>query len=153
MNKRHKHYETIVAWASGKEIQFFDSDENQWRDWGYTSCPSFTVTSEWRIKPENPYDMIINQAISEVDFESIHKIMIALDCHYYDNRTFDCRYYDNYVPSIEQLKEQLRELCSRVLVEKSALTSSGIFSVSTYNGSLRIQVTAVADTFVYLGGK
>ena len=51
MNKRHKHYETIVAWASGKEIQFFDSDENQWRDWGYTSCPSFTVTSEWRIKP------------------------------------------------------------------------------------------------------
>jgi len=52
MNKRHKHYEIIMAWAEGKEIQFFDSDENQWRDWGYTSCPSFTVTSEWRIKPE-----------------------------------------------------------------------------------------------------
>jgi len=52
MNKRHKHYEIIMAWAEGKAIQFFDSDENQWRDWGYTSCPSFTVTSEWRIKPE-----------------------------------------------------------------------------------------------------
>jgi len=153
MSKRHKHYDVIVAWAEGKEIQFFDSDENQWRDWGYTSCPSFTVISEWRIKPENPYDMIINQAISEVDFESIHKIMIALDCQYYDNRKFDCQYYDNYVPSIEQLKEQLRGLCSRVLVEKSALTSSGIFSVSIYNGCLRIRVTAIADTFVYLGGK
>ena len=52
MNKRHKHYETIVAWASGKEIQFKYWDEKQWRDWGYTSCPSFTVTSEWRTKPE-----------------------------------------------------------------------------------------------------
>jgi len=58
MNKRHKHYETIVAWASGKEIQFFDSDEKQWRDWGYTSCPSFTVTSEYRIKPEPKPDVV-----------------------------------------------------------------------------------------------
>jgi hypothetical protein len=147
MSKRHKHYDVIVAWAEGKEIQFFDSDENQWRDWGYTSCPSFSVTSECRIKPENPYDMIINQAIREVDFESIHKIMIALDWKYIS------KYYGNYIPSIEQLKEQLREMCSRVLVEKSALISSGIFSVSIYNGSLRIQVTAVDDTFVYLGGK
>jgi len=59
MNKRHKHYEIIMAWASGKEIQFFDSDENQWRDWGYTSCPSFTVTSEWRIKPEPKPDVVV----------------------------------------------------------------------------------------------
>ena len=59
MNKRHKHYEIIMAWAEGKEIQFFDSDENQWRDWGYTSCPSFTVTSEWRIKPEPEPDVVV----------------------------------------------------------------------------------------------
>jgi len=52
MNKRHKHYETIVAWAEGKDVQFKYWDEKQWRDWGYTSCPPFTVTSEYRIKPE-----------------------------------------------------------------------------------------------------
>jgi len=59
MNKRHKHYEIIMAWASGKEIQFFDSDENQWRDWGHTTCPSFIVTSEWRIKPEPKPDVVV----------------------------------------------------------------------------------------------
>jgi len=59
MNKRHKHYEVIVAWAEGKDVQFKYWDEKQWRDWGYTSCPSFTVTSEWRIKPEPKPDVVV----------------------------------------------------------------------------------------------
>jgi len=59
MNKRHKHYDVIVAWAEGEAIQFKYWDEKQWRDWGYTSCPSFTRTSEWRIKPEPEPDVVV----------------------------------------------------------------------------------------------
>jgi len=51
MNKRHKHYETIVAWAEGKEIQFNVGD-GIWRDWTENSCPSFCEHTEWRTKPE-----------------------------------------------------------------------------------------------------
>ena len=50
MGTKHKHYDVIVAWAAGEEIQYFWGF--QWRDWDETSCPAFTGTAEWRIKPK-----------------------------------------------------------------------------------------------------
>jgi hypothetical protein len=50
MGTKHKHYDVIVAWAAGEEIQYFWGF--QWRDWEETSCPAFTGTAEWRIKPK-----------------------------------------------------------------------------------------------------
>jgi len=50
MGTKHKHYDVIVAWAAGEEIQYFWGF--QWRDWEETTCPAFTGTAEWRIKPK-----------------------------------------------------------------------------------------------------
>ena len=55
MNKRHKHYETIVAWAEGKEIQF--KYWNAWIDWEIERSPPFNEKTEWRIKPEPKPDL------------------------------------------------------------------------------------------------
>ncbi len=49
MGTKHKHYDVIVAWASGEEIQFLWDGE--WED--YTeSCPSFLAAQGWRVKPK-----------------------------------------------------------------------------------------------------
>jgi len=50
MGTKHRHYDVIVAWAAGEEIQYFWGF--QWCDWEETSCPSFAGTAEWRIKPK-----------------------------------------------------------------------------------------------------
>ena len=56
MNKRHKHYETIVAWAEGKEIQHFWN--GLWLDWNADSGPGFYEDQEYRIKPEPKPDVV-----------------------------------------------------------------------------------------------
>jgi len=57
MNKRHKHYETIVAWAEGKEIQY--CWEGKWRDYKELFSPCFTEAQTWRIKPEPEPDVVV----------------------------------------------------------------------------------------------
>jgi len=53
MNKRHKHYETIVAWAEGKEIQFRAKPSDVWNDFKtWDAAPTFHSELQYRIKPE-----------------------------------------------------------------------------------------------------
>lgn len=49
--KRHKHYNEIVAWANGEEIQFFsDGCYVEWRD---VRHPSWDELLEYRVKPKD----------------------------------------------------------------------------------------------------
>jgi hypothetical protein len=49
MGTKHKHYDVIVAWSAGEEIEFLWDGE--WEE--YTeSCPSFLASQEWRVKPK-----------------------------------------------------------------------------------------------------
>jgi len=52
MNKRHKHYETIVAWAEGKEIEFLDQSVGKWYSLTGDSTVYWSLNNEYRIKPE-----------------------------------------------------------------------------------------------------
>ena len=45
---KHKHYDCIVAWAEGKQIQYKNSD-GIWVD---SNCPHWAELTEYRIKPE-----------------------------------------------------------------------------------------------------
>lgn len=48
---RHKHYEAIVAFAEGKEIQWKDA-KGKWVDWNSAeNSPSFNPDTAWRVKP------------------------------------------------------------------------------------------------------
>ena len=52
---KHKHYDLIVAWAEGKEIQF-NALDNNWEPVG--SCPIWVEEYQYRIKPEPKPDVI-----------------------------------------------------------------------------------------------
>lgn len=59
---KHKYYDVIVAWASGKVIQCREvsmSGTSIWRDFATDVTPNFNadirgVELEWRIKPDEP---------------------------------------------------------------------------------------------------
>lgn len=54
--QKHKHYECIVAWASGKKIQWRNTSLNQWED---ASTPSWNDRNQYRIKPEPKPDVVL----------------------------------------------------------------------------------------------
>jgi hypothetical protein len=45
---KHKHYDLIVAWAEGKEIEYKDYDSR----WYVINNPMWHNLTEYRIKPE-----------------------------------------------------------------------------------------------------
>ena len=52
---KHKHYDVILAWASGEQVQFFGSHYKQWIDYVDTpgrNAPDFGDDTLWRIKPK-----------------------------------------------------------------------------------------------------
>ena len=57
MNKRHKHYDVIVAWAEGGEVQYRNNyTKDQWID--LKDTPSWDPAFEYRIKPEPKPDVV-----------------------------------------------------------------------------------------------
>jgi hypothetical protein len=57
---KHKHYDMIVAWAEGKQIQF-NALDNNWEPVG--SCPIWVEDYEYRIKPEPKPDFFTYSTI------------------------------------------------------------------------------------------
>jgi len=48
---KHKHADTIIAWANGAEIEFrFPLNTGNWSDWE-ASTPSWDEEFEYRVKP------------------------------------------------------------------------------------------------------
>ena len=56
---KHKHYDVIVAWAEGKEVQRKRNDE--WEDWNEKFSPAFYPDVEYRIKPEHKPDVVVEE--------------------------------------------------------------------------------------------
>jgi len=52
MGTKHRHYDVIVAWAAGEEIQFKGDWGGPWEDWDKKYAPSFHPDLDWRIKPK-----------------------------------------------------------------------------------------------------
>ena len=57
MGTPHKHAAIIKAWADGKDIEFLDrlSQEPKWRA---ATCPSWSLDTEYRVKPEAKPDTV-----------------------------------------------------------------------------------------------
>ena len=54
MGTKHKHYDVIVAWANGEEIEI-KNDNGEWEPKVYT--PTWENWREYRIKPEPKPDI------------------------------------------------------------------------------------------------
>ena len=57
---RHKHYDVIVAWAEGKEIQCWSKVSKEWFD---DEQPFWFKDYEYRIKPESKPDVVIRESL------------------------------------------------------------------------------------------
>lgn len=59
---KHKHYECIVAWAEGKQVQFC-RDGGEWFDCephtNLSLFPNFSLDYSYRIKPEPKPDVCV----------------------------------------------------------------------------------------------
>lgn len=52
MTQRHKHYDAIVAYAEGKQIQWRHNNTCAWQNWGEQGlAPAFECSNEYRVKP------------------------------------------------------------------------------------------------------
>lgn len=49
--KPHPHAETIIAWANGEKVEYFDRDTGEWFD---CKDPSWYETETYRVKPAEP---------------------------------------------------------------------------------------------------
>ena len=86
---KHKHYEMIVAWAEGKQIQIQDID-GMWSDMQY---PAWGLGSEYRIKPEPrpqwQQDLIdAAKAGKVVEIKSIDEWVLSSVNTYFDKNDF-----------------------------------------------------------------
>jgi hypothetical protein len=54
---KHKHYDCIVAWAEGKEIQFKGDHYGGWIT--VLGAASWSESNEYRIKPEPKPDVVV----------------------------------------------------------------------------------------------
>jgi hypothetical protein len=154
MSNRHKHADLIHAWAEGKEIQYYSKNANEWID---LDQPSWHLCDEYRIKPEKPYgkyDKIIESVVNEVDFESIHKIMLTLGWTWNFADKDSPIGYRSRVPTIDYLKNTVIHLTNDLLVKNLAETSIGGFTVKWYNNhhdTIKVSFKAVSDVFVPVG--
>ncbi len=49
---KHKHYDVIMAWANGEQLQLFQRLNRKWMDWTYPYSPAFYPAEEYRVKPK-----------------------------------------------------------------------------------------------------
>lgn len=54
MSNKHKHYDLIVAWAEGKQIQYYNAGCSNWHD---IEHPNWGENTQYRIKPESKPDI------------------------------------------------------------------------------------------------
>jgi len=52
MGTKHKHYDVIVAWAAGEEIEYWSESMEKWFAHTGPDTPAFRNFSDWRIKPK-----------------------------------------------------------------------------------------------------
>ena len=55
---KHKHYELIMAWANGAEIEYLSKNGNG-ASWKYIEFPAWSEDKEYRIKPEPKPDVVL----------------------------------------------------------------------------------------------
>lgn len=63
-SKRRPHYDLIIAWANGAEVECKYYPTN---DWTSVNNPSWLGHFEYRIKPTNPEKEKLEQLISDMD--------------------------------------------------------------------------------------
>jgi hypothetical protein len=102
---KHKHCETITAWANGSTIQYLcPPDYDKWID---VTTPNWDEEDEFRVKPstETQVESDIDYILENFDFHRANEVMTFLNWHWYGIG----------IPSTDQLRDRARELLNAVV--------------------------------------
>lgn len=72
---KHKHYDTIMAWAGGAKIQVKPVGSNVFRD--IDTAPSWSPHCEYRIKPKPPAVRFMRVSLGQTYFQ--HEVEADID--------------------------------------------------------------------------
>ena len=83
---KHKHYNEIIAWANGEEIEAYSVPANTWFQ---TSNPTWSKDVQYRVKPKQeliPFDFsdaekLIGKSIKIKSFKEYYIITIVYPAH------------------------------------------------------------------------
>ena len=73
---KHKHYNEIIAWANGTEIEYYDNLDSKWK---LAKTPHFILDCQFRVKSE--------QELIPFDFTDAEKLIGKVVRH---KEGFDC---------------------------------------------------------------
>jgi len=74
MANKHKHYDCIIAFANGEEIQYYSSNVNDWVD---IKQPPFRLANEYRVKPKVNPESLIGKVVKYKETGSLALIVVA----------------------------------------------------------------------------
>jgi hypothetical protein len=63
--EKHKHYDLILAWAAGAQIQYLSFITNEWHDCPGNN-PPWHEKATYRIKPEPKPDVVVYKHVTRV---------------------------------------------------------------------------------------
>ena len=147
MNDKHIYYNEIVAYASGKKVQYRNnlasSLNRDWQDFyehtdlGY-EMPNFNaVHLDWRVKPTHNEDIAENIA-KNIDIDKIHATIVAINFEWYHNTTDDVR-----VPTKSEVVKELKILIVSLLESSRTELRSRGFVLERRGSIVEISFTPI----------
>jgi len=111
MTQRHKHADTIIAWANGAKIQIENTD-GLWVDWDISIAPGWGNKNNYRTKPEpkvvyghvKPLRADYPQGLNVVGFCDLGPLQITTEQTHVDNIKFTFDGETGVLKSVEMLK-------------------------------------------------
>ena len=82
MTTKHKHYEFIMAWANGAEIEYFSECMNTWES---SPSPVWNNNLKYRIRPEPKPDIVLCAIAYSCNFDGTCSLL----SHAWFKDTFD----------------------------------------------------------------
>ena len=83
---KKKHYDLILEWACGAEIEFFSKFLNKWE---HSTSPAWNEDCEYRIKPKLKPDIVLYAYSNSCMKDGTHAgLSSAWDLNFY-NKNFD----------------------------------------------------------------
>ena len=82
---RHKHYDLILEWACGAEIEYFSKGINKWER---SPSPAWHDSYEYRIKPEHKPDVVLYSYVDKIHITNYAFVTSAHDLEHMKSSSY-----------------------------------------------------------------
>ena len=85
---KHKHYELIIAWANGAEIEYYRNYKDD-KIWVNCTNPVWDENREYRIKPEHKPDIVLYAFAKSCDDDKKYAYLSPAYSLYYIDKNIE----------------------------------------------------------------